>query len=49
MGGAERQGLHLARWLQETHGVDIEVWGFNHPGSVASWCDAHDIKWQLVP
>jgi glycosyltransferase involved in cell wall biosynthesis len=49
MGGAERQGLHLARWLQMNHGADIEVWGLNHPGSATLWCDRHNIPWRLVP
>jgi len=48
MGGAERQGLHLARWLKEEHEVTIEVWGLNHPGSVSTWCDAHQIPWRLI-
>jgi len=49
MGGAERQGLLLARWLKENHGSDIEVWGLEHPGPVASCCDHHGIPWRLVP
>jgi len=49
MGGAERQGLMLARWLQENHGADVEVWGLKYPGTAARWCDEHDINWRHVP
>ncbi len=49
MGGAERQGLHLAQWLKEHHGVNLEVWGFGNSGSVATWCEDHNIPWKLVP
>lgn len=49
MGGAERQGLYLAQWLQEKHGVSVEVWGLNRPGPVSTWCDANHIPWRLIP
>lgn len=48
MGGAERQGLHLAKWLRDAQGADIEVWGFGHPGSVSTWCDTNNIPWRLL-
>jgi glycosyltransferase involved in cell wall biosynthesis len=49
MGGAERQGLILARWLEEQHGADVEVWGLRFPGTAARWCDERRIRWRLVP
>jgi len=49
MGGAERQGLLLARWLKECHGADIEVWGLEHSGAAAAYCENQGIPWRLVP
>lgn len=48
MGGAERQGLLLARCLRDVHGANIEVWGLNHMGSVSIWCDKYNIPWRLI-
>lgn len=48
MGGAERQGLLLAQWLKENHGVNVEIWGLGHLGSVAAWCEKRNIPWRKV-
>lgn len=49
MGGAERQSLHLARYLQEQCGANVEMWGFQSGGAVARACDDLGIKWKVVP
>jgi len=39
LGGAERQAIHLAKYLQEEN-HEIEVWGFNSPNGLgAKFCD----------
>jgi len=49
LGGAECQGLVLARHLaREEHAV-VEVWGFSGPGRVAESCDEAGIPWRVVP
>jgi glycosyltransferase involved in cell wall biosynthesis len=40
LGGAERQGLLLARYFRDVCGADIEVMGFGKPGRLADLC--HD-------
>jgi len=49
LGGAERQGLLLARLLLREVGARVEVWGFTGPGRVAELCDAWGIPWRVVP
>lgn len=49
MGGAERQSLHLARYLQEQCGADVEMWGTRSGGVVARLCSQFGIAWQVVP
>ncbi len=49
MGGAERQSLHLARYLQERCGADVEMWGLQSGGAVARVCEDLGIKWKVVP
>ncbi len=50
MGGAERQGLLLARHLKEYKGADVKVWGLGKKsGSVSCWCDACQIPWRALP
>lgn len=48
LGGAERQALHLARYLKEL-GCDVRVWGHHHhhsgPELVIDHCDAAGIPW----
>ena len=47
LGGAERQALHLAKWLQETEGCEVVVWGHHHnipgPERVIEFCNRHNI------
>jgi len=47
LGGAERQGLHLARHFKNM-GCDVRVWS-NHagPGLVVEECDAAGIPWAV--
>jgi len=47
LGGAERQGLHLARYLKNL-GCDVRVWGtLIGSGLVASQCEAAGIPWAV--
>lgn len=49
MGGAERQGLLVARYLQEQSAASVEVWGLGAgSGPVAAQCDAWGIPWRSV-
>jgi glycosyltransferase involved in cell wall biosynthesis len=53
LGGAERQGLHLARYLKERVDADVEVWAFWHPDGAAQpareVCEKYHLPWRLVP
>lgn len=49
MGGAERQGLLLARHLHQQQGALVQVWGLGRgTGPVAEQCDQWGIPWQAV-
>ena len=48
MGGAERQGLHLAEWLVNRCGANVEFWGFHTWGQAALKCEELGIKCRLV-
>lgn len=44
LGGAERQAIHLAKYLQDRN-HEIEVWGFNSPNGLgAKFCDELGVK-----
>lgn len=50
MGGAERQGLLLARHLHQQQGALVQVWGLGRgTGPVSEQCDQWGIPWQAVP
>jgi glycosyltransferase involved in cell wall biosynthesis len=51
LGGAERQGLMLARYLMECCGADVEVIGLaaDRPGAVARLCAEIGLPWCAVP
>jgi hypothetical protein len=49
MGGAERQGLMLARHLKEFAGADVLFAGFGEPGRAADACDDLGIPWASWP
>jgi glycosyltransferase involved in cell wall biosynthesis len=49
LGGAERQGLVLARHLVREERAAVEVWGFDGPGPVTELCDEAGIPWRVVP
>ena len=49
MGGAERQGLMLARYLKAQEGVNAEDWGLGSGrGPVADCCEELSIPWKTV-
>lgn len=46
-GGAERQGLYLARYLKERCGAHVQIWGLNErPGKLSVLCEQSDIPWR---
>lgn len=46
MGGAERQGLHLANALQQRYGADVLVLGLkDQPGRLSQLCEEAGIPW----
>jgi glycosyltransferase involved in cell wall biosynthesis len=49
LGGAERQGLLLARHLLREERALVEVWAFIGPGRAAELCDEWGIPWRVVP
>lgn len=49
LGGAERQALMLAEYLSVQEQADVEVWGFNHAGPVATICAQSGLAWRVVP
>src|SRR5438093_13621996 len=48
LGGAERQALHLARHLREHLGAEVEGWGVEARGQVASICAKVRMPWAQV-
>jgi glycosyltransferase involved in cell wall biosynthesis len=47
LGGSERQGLHLARYLKATCDADVHVLALSSkPGRVSELCDEYGIPWQ---
>lgn len=48
MGGAERQGLHLAVWLVKNCDAKVEYWGFQTWGQVALKCEESGIRCRLI-
>ncbi len=53
LGGAERQALHLAKYLKETIRASVQVWGmFQHDRSVErslDICEQLQLPWMYVP
>ena len=51
IGGAERQGLLLARHLRSKCGARVQVWGVaaEREGSVTKQCTENDIVWRPIP
>lgn len=48
LGGAERQGLLLARHLKNAEGAEIHVVGLGMPGRAAELCEEHGIPWSIL-
>ena len=49
LGGAERQALILAKHLKQQEQADVEIWGFNDSGPVATLCEQMDVPARVVP
>jgi glycosyltransferase involved in cell wall biosynthesis len=49
LGGAERQALILAKHLKERENADVEIWGFNQSGTVATLCEQIGVRSRVVP
>jgi glycosyltransferase involved in cell wall biosynthesis len=47
-GGAERQGLLLARHLRDVERAGVEVWALGGHGRTAELCEEYGIPWRLV-
>jgi glycosyltransferase involved in cell wall biosynthesis len=49
LGGAERQGLLLARYMRDECSASVEIWGLTGaPGRLSRLCDEHGIRWRAV-
>jgi glycosyltransferase involved in cell wall biosynthesis len=49
LGGAERQALLFAKKLLDTNSFNIQIWGFNSPGRVATLCEEYGIPYRIEP
>lgn len=50
LGGAERQGVLLANYLQQECGAEVNVVGLHSsPGRLSELCDEHNIRWSGIP
>lgn len=47
LGGAERQLLHLARYLKDHERARVQIWGFSRPGRLAALCEECHIPWKI--
>jgi len=48
LGGSERRAITLARYFKQK-GAEVELWGFNGPGTLSQICDEVHIPWKVVP
>ena len=48
LGGAERQAIHLAAFLKNKMGSEVEIWGFSPPGRAAELCREKGIACRSV-
>jgi glycosyltransferase involved in cell wall biosynthesis len=48
LGGAERQVMHLARYLKKLN-AHVEIWGLGNPGHLTQLCDKSNITWRVIP
>lgn len=49
LGGAERQGLYLARFLKDECGANVQIWGLQGgPGRVSQLCEEYGIPWRCA-
>lgn len=48
LGGSERRAITLARYFNR-QGYNVELWGFNGPGTLSQICDENNIPWKVVP
>ncbi len=48
LGGAERQVMHLARYLKKLN-AHVEIWGLGNPGHLTQLCDESNITWRVIP
>ncbi|MFH1523470.1 MAG: glycosyltransferase [Chloroflexota bacterium] len=48
LGGSERRAITLARYFKR-RGADVELWGFNGPGTLSQICDEFNIPWKVIP
>jgi glycosyltransferase involved in cell wall biosynthesis len=48
LGGAERQAIHLAAFLQHNLNAKVEVWGYGDPGPGADLCERNAIPYRCI-
>lgn len=48
LGGAERQALLFARFLQNVAFANVQIWGLLNGGSLSGLCDANNVKWRVL-
>jgi glycosyltransferase involved in cell wall biosynthesis len=48
LGGAERQALQLAEYMQKKYDMRFEVWGLHTPGYLCRMCDEKGIGWRIL-
>jgi glycosyltransferase involved in cell wall biosynthesis len=48
LGGAERQAVHLARYLIRHCAASVKVWGLSEPGRTSELCQNGGIPWRSV-
>lgn len=49
LGGSERQGFLLARYLKEEYGADVRVWALSPgPGRLSELCETAGIPWRSM-
>jgi len=49
LGGAERQAVLLARYLQTEANARVAIWGIERIGRVAEICKEYGLEWELAP
>lgn len=49
IGGAEKQALLLARYLQHTQKAEVQIWAFGSKGPLINICESYGVFWYRIP